>query len=87
MDHPSTEDCPVQKPKHYTSLGALCPTCSRPIECLDVVKHMNFNLGNVVKYVWRSDLKGKRLEDLKKAKVYLETAIELAEDDERKKCC
>ena len=36
---------------------------------------MNFNLGNVVKYVWRSGLKDARLEDLKKARWYLNDEI------------
>lgn len=36
---------------------------------------MNFNLGNAVKYIWRSDLKGKTIEDLKKARFYIDREI------------
>jgi hypothetical protein len=36
---------------------------------------MNFCLGNAVKYIWRADLKGNPIEDLKKAVWYLEREI------------
>lgn len=54
------------------------------IECMDVVKHFDFLLGNVIKYCWRCGLKSSttKLEDLKKAKYYIEIAIEM----ESKKC-
>lgn len=46
------------------------------IECIDVVEHMNFNLGNVIKYVWRAGLKTEdRKEDLEKAKYYIEREL------------
>lgn len=64
----------VNHPAHYTSSPAKCQ-CGRTIECIDVTEHMGFNLGNVVKYVWRADLKGKALEDLEKARWYLEREI------------
>ncbi len=54
------------------------------IECLDVVEHFNFNLGCVIKYVWRVPTKG-RLEaivDLRKAIFYLEREIELLKPSE-----
>jgi hypothetical protein len=35
-------DDPVEHPRHYTSHPA-------NIECIDVVEHMGFNLGNAVK--------------------------------------
>ena len=40
------------------------------VECIQVIEHMTFNLGNVVKYIWRADLKN-GVEDLKKARWYL----------------
>jgi hypothetical protein len=43
---------------------------------------MGFNLGNVIKYIWRADLKGKNIEDLKKAAFYLQDEIELREQKE-----
>lgn len=43
------------------------------IECIDVIEEMSFNLGNAVKYIWRSGLKpdSKSDEDLAKAEWYL----------------
>ena len=38
-------------------------------------KNLGYNLGNVVKYVSRADLKGNKLEDLQKARWYLDRAI------------
>jgi hypothetical protein len=45
------------------------------VECIDVAEHFSFCLGNVIKYVWRADMKN-GLEDLLKAKWYLEREIE-----------
>jgi Protein of unknwon function (DUF3310) len=45
------------------------------VECIEVVEWMSFNLGNVVKYVWRAGAKGALLEDLEKARWYLEREI------------
>lgn len=70
----------INHPAHYTSAAAQCE-CGRPIECIDVVRHMNFNLGNVIKYIWRAGLKdpAKELEDLKKAAWYLSDEIKKRE--------
>lgn len=46
------------------------------IECITIVEHMNFCLGNAIKYVWRAGLKGDELEDLKKAEFYIKREIE-----------
>jgi hypothetical protein len=58
----------VNHPAHYKAGG---------IETIDFIeaKSLNYNLGNVVKYVSRSDYKGKKLEDLKKAQWYLNRAV------------
>jgi hypothetical protein len=56
----------VNNPKHYTQF---------PVEVIEITECLNFNLGNVVKYVCRSDFKGFRLQDLKKARWYLEREI------------
>lgn len=45
------------------------------VECIEITEHMNFNLGNAMKYIWRADLKGQTVEDLKKAKWYIEREI------------
>lgn len=56
---------PVNHPKHYTSHPS-------GIECIQVTRHMNFCLGNAIKYIWRADEKGKAIEDLDKAIFYLQ---------------
>jgi len=62
---------PVNHPEHYRSHPS-------GIECIDVVEHFNFNLGNVIKYVWRADMKG-GIEDLRKAAFYIAREIERRE--------
>jgi len=59
---------PVNQPAHYKAGG---------IETIDFIeaKKLNYNLGNVVKYVTRSDLKGNRKQDLEKAMWYLKREI------------
>lgn len=58
----------VNHPSHYNSH----PT---GIECIQVVEHMGFNLGNAIKYIWRADLKSDAIEDLQKAKWYVEREL------------
>lgn len=62
-----TKDDPVDHPKHYTSHPS-------GIECIQITEHMNFNLGNAIKYIWRAGDKG-GAEDLKKARWYLDREI------------
>lgn len=64
----------VNHPTHYNSLPAVCKKCQEPIECIDVVRHMSFNIGNIIKYLWRHDFKN-GIEDLKKARWYLDDEI------------
>ncbi len=64
------EDDPVSHPSHYTSHPS-------GVECIDITKHMNFNLGNALKYIWRADLKNDAVEDLKKAIWYIEKELEM----------
>jgi hypothetical protein len=59
---------PVNNPVHYTDHPS-------GIECIQITEHMNFNLGNAIKYIWRAALKGKHLEDLKKAVWYINREI------------
>jgi len=63
---------PVNHPDHYTSHPS-------GVEVIQITEHMNFCLGNVVKYVLRADAKGKPLEDLKKAAWYLDREIKRRE--------
>jgi hypothetical protein len=60
---------PVNHPPHYTGHPS-------GVECITVTEHMGFNLGNAVKYIWRADLKGNAIEDLRKAAWYLNREIE-----------
>ena len=57
----------VNHPKHYTQHPS-------GIECIQITRHMGFNLGNAMKYLWRADLKN-GLEDLRKAIWYIEDEI------------
>lgn len=45
------------------------------VECITVVEHFNFNLGNAIKYIWRHEGKN-GLEDLQKARWYLNREID-----------
>lgn len=65
----------VQHPKHY-NLSKYKTKAGEAIECIDVVRHMTFNLGNVVKYLWRAGHKNDLLEDLEKAYFYLGDEIQ-----------
>lgn len=59
----------VNHPKHYNEHPA-------KIECIDVVEHYNFNLGNAMKYIWRAGLKTENVEeDLQKAMWYIDREI------------
>ena len=58
----------VNHPPHYKIGG---------IETIDFIeaKGLDYNLGNVVKYITRADHKGNKLQDLEKARWYLDRAI------------
>jgi len=72
----------VNHPPHYNNSPAHCE-CGRRIECIDITRHMSFNIGNAVKYLWRfQDKNG--IEDLKKARWYLEDVINQLEQRNRK---
>jgi hypothetical protein len=46
------------------------------VECIQITEHMNFCLGNAIKYIWRAGLKNNAIEDLRKARWYLDREIE-----------
>lgn len=62
-------------PKHYKSHPA-------GVECITVTEHASFNVGNAIKYAWRSEWPGGRIsteklvENLEKARWYLGREIE-----------
>ena len=70
----------VNNPKHYNDHPS-------GVECITITEHMNFNVGNAVKYLWRAGLKqspgkdqaAKHLEDLKKAAWYVNREIQRVE--------
>ena len=64
----------VNHPPHYTSHPS-------GVECIQITEHMGFNLGNAVKYIWRADLKANAIEDLKKARFYIEREIARRQGD------
>jgi hypothetical protein len=67
-DRPKREDYISNKPKHYP----------QSYDVIDFVKDndLNFNEGNIIKYVTRCRKKGTHLQDLQKAKDYLEREID-----------
>ena len=67
MEEPKAD--PVNHPPHYKVGG---------IETIDFIeaKQLNYNLGNVVKYITRADHKGNRKQDLEKAMWYLKREVE-----------
>lgn len=63
----------VNHPKHYISDKS-------GIECIEITRHRNFNIGNAIKYLWRAGLKdssnpAKEIEDLQKAVWYIKDEI------------
>lgn len=75
-DHP--EEDMVNSPSHYTG----------DVECIDGLEaalgeegFQGYCRGNAMKYLWRCENKGKKLEDLQKAKWYLDKLIERMEDE------
>jgi len=81
MPRPKEND-PVHRPSHYTQGG---------VECIDAIESavqglppvMAFLVGQVIKYLWRFYFKGKPLEDLEKAKYYLERLISKVKEEKK----
>jgi hypothetical protein len=71
LHHPSEPPAAaptVDHPRHYNAHPS-------GVECIVVAEAFGFNIGNVIKYVWRADEKGGSIEDLKKARWYLDREI------------
>lgn len=60
----------IDHPDHYNDNPS-------GVECIEIVRHCNFNVGTVIKHLWRAGLKPGQdtLRDLKKAQWYLEDEI------------
>ena len=67
----------VNHPQHYV----------QGIEPIDVIESwgLNFSLGNVIKYTLRAPYKGKQIEDLEKARWYLDREIKRLKNEAVKK--
>lgn len=67
---------PVNHPKHY---------CVNGVEVLDVIEAfgLGYHLGNTLKYILRAGRKGDRLEDLRKARFYLDREISREQQNRR----
>lgn len=64
------EDC-INHPSHYNNHPS-------GVECIEITRHANFNLGNAIKYIWRVMWPGKKhnpIEDLEKAIFYLREEV------------
>ena len=59
---------PVNRPPHYTSHPS-------GVECIEITEYMNFCIGNAIKYLWRAGRKGQQIEDLRKARWYIDREI------------
>lgn len=55
-------------PKHYTSNQS-------GIECIEITRHLSFNRGNAIKYLWRLGQKDESNQELKKALWYLKDEL------------
>lgn len=66
---------PVNHPAHYLAHPS-------GVECITIAQHLNFCVGNAVKYLWRAGLKSPNpIEDLKKARWYLDCEIRRLESE------
>ena len=64
----------VNHPDHYTSHPS-------GVECIEITEHMNFCIGNAFKYLFRRKFKGRELEDLRKARWYVQREIARRKDE------
>ncbi|MFH1377341.1 MAG: DUF3310 domain-containing protein [Planctomycetota bacterium] len=58
---------PVERPSYYRWLAG--------IECIEVAEHFSLCLGAAIQYIWRAGRKGDAIEDLKKARWYIDREI------------
>ena len=67
----------VNRPSHYV----------KGIEPIEIIEswNLNFSLGNAIKYILRSPYKGKQIEDLEKARWYIDREINRLKDEMVKK--
>jgi len=63
----------VNSPEHYNQSGIECIQAIRA--SMSKEQFVGYLKGNVEKYIWRFEYKGKPIEDLKKAQWYLKELI------------
>jgi hypothetical protein len=68
-DVPRASHDPVNYPAHYRSHPS-------GVECIEITEHLNFCIGNAIKYLWRCDDKDDALQNLAKARWYIDREIE-----------
>ncbi len=61
----------IDHPSHYNWIEG--------VECIDVAENFPFNVGNAIKYIWRSERKTDKRENIGKAIWYLQREIERME--------
>src|SRR6478735_7415055 len=66
-DQADAEKDPIN-PSHYRKHPS-------GIECIEITRHLNFNVGNAIKYLWRHMDKGDPVKNLKKAQWYIDDEI------------
>jgi hypothetical protein len=68
----------VNHPGHYTQARA---------ECIDIIEDLKlpYHLACAMKYIWRHRDKAKPIEDLKKARWYIDRWIKLKEAEENQR--
>ena len=70
----------VHSPHWYTSVPFSCGNCGKTVEPLAISQHLSFPLGSVLKYCVRAGVKDASdfgIQDLEKAKFYIDTEIRL----------
>jgi len=67
----------INHPAHYTRHPSV-------VECIEITEAMNFCIGNAMKYLWRAGLKGDAIEDLKKARWYVDREIRRRQKGKRR---
>ena len=83
MEHLKSDDM-VNHPSHYIWLKELCG-----IEVIDITRHLDFDLGNAIKYILRAGHKSeqgynnieKEIEDLQKALFYINDKINMLKNE------
>lgn len=89
LQHPS-RSCDEYKCYNYDDGGSVPDLVNHPphygahpsgVECITITEHMNFCLGNAVKYIWRAGLKSaSTVEDLRKSVWYIQREIDRLEN-------